>query len=121
MARRIILQNFLDKFRKSDVSFAPQAKVKKFVNDFSEHFGVQVKVYVKTSNVPAKESQTLASVRPTNFDGKPQSVVVKMSQKVGEVEKLFMRLMGVKIQILNADGSLADDNRTLGELKRTND
>ena len=115
------MQKFLDKFRKSDVSFAPQSKVKKFANDFSEHFGVQVKVYVKTSNVPAKESQTLASVRPINFDGKPQNVVVKMSQKVGDVEKSFMRLMGVKIQILNADGSLADDHITLGELKRKTD
>lgn len=112
------MQKFLDKFRGKEASFAPQTKVKSFVRSFSESFGVDVRVYVKTSNVPAKEDRTLASVRPDGFSGAPKTVSCKMSDKVGEVEKRFMKEMGVKIQILNSDGSLCEDSLTLGELKR---
>ena len=41
-----------------------------------------------------------------------------MSDKVGNVEARFMKDMGVKIQVLNSDGSLCDDDKTLGELQR---
>jgi len=112
------MQKFFDKFRGREASFKPQTKVKNFIKNFEENFGVGVKVYVKTSNVPAKGDRTLASVRPDSFKGSPSDVSCKMSDKVGNVEARFMKDMGVKIQVLNSDGSLCDDDKTLGELQR---
>ena len=60
----------------------------------------------------------MASVRPDSFKGSPSDVSCKMSDKVGNVEARFMKDMGVKIQVLNSDGSLCDDDKTLGELQR---
>jgi hypothetical protein len=48
-----------------------------------------------------------------------EDVKMKLSEKVGDVEKKFKEKMGVKIQILDKDGKLADNDLTLGELRRS--
>ena len=107
-----------DAFRKSELSCAPQTKVGAFQKKFQESFGVGVRVYVKTSNRPASEDRTLASTKEDGFKGEGNEVAIRWNMRVGDVEAEFKDKMGVKIQVLSFDGSLANNDLTLGDLRR---
>ena len=108
----------LDHFRGGELECGPNMKVKNFKKAFKEELGVEVKVYIKNSNAIAKDDVTLGSTKADEFKGKGEEVKFKLAKKVGEVEDMFKDKMGVKIQICNADGSLAKNDITLGDLKR---
>jgi len=93
--------------------------VQNFRKAIKEELGIDVAVYIKNSNAKAKDDVTLASSKPDDFKGMGVDVKMRLSEKVGDVERKFKEKMGVKIQILNKDGSLADNELTLGELKRS--
>lgn len=114
-----ILNDFTDKFKGSEFSCHPKMLVKNFRKVVKDELGIDVAVYIKNSNAKAKDDVTLASTKTDDFKGMGEEVKIKLSEKVGDVEKKIKEKMGVKIQILNKDGSLADNDLTLGQLRRT--
>ncbi len=89
-------------------------KVSTFKNAFRDAFGVDVRVYhgAKFADTDA----TLSSIR--SGDSRGQSIAVHGRTKVGNVEKKFLEDLGIRIQIENRDGGLADNNLGLTELQR---
>ncbi|MBL0266692.1 MAG: hypothetical protein IPQ05_23265 [Leptospiraceae bacterium] len=114
-----ILDSFTDRFKGGEFSCHPKMLVKNFRAAIKEELGIDVSVYIKNSNSKAKDDVTLASTKPDDFKGMGEDVKMKLSEKVGDVEKKFKEKMGVKIQILDKDGKLADNDLTLGELRRS--
>ena len=89
-------------------------KVKTLKEEFKKEFGVSIRVY-KGVNF-ADDDATLASIRKGEAP-KIGSFEVHPNTKVGNVEKQFLDALGIKVQIETADGSLADNNKTLAHLK----
>lgn len=89
-------------------------KVSSFKDAFRESFGVNVRVYHGVKF--ADDSATLASIR--SGDAKGQDIGIHGRTKVGNVEKKFLDELGIRIQIENTDGDLADNDLGLTELQR---
>lgn len=89
--------------------------VKRLKEEFKKEFGVSVRVY--KGRQFADDSVTLASIRAEGAPAKGE-FEVRGNTKVGNVEKQFKDQMGITIQIEDASGALADNNVTLGSLKK---
>ena len=89
-------------------------KVKRLKEEFRKEFGVNIRVYKGVKF--ADDDATLAAVRKADA---PRSgdFDVHIGTKVGSVERLFLEKLGITVQIEAMDGSLADNNLTLGQLK----
>jgi len=109
----------LDHFKGGELDCGPGMHVKTFKKAFKKEVGVDVKVYVKNSHTVAKDNATLGSTKTDEFKGKGEEVKFKLAHKVGDVEKMFKKKMGVQIQILNKKGGLAENSMKLGDLKRS--
>ncbi len=90
-------------------------KVKTLKDEFKKEFGVSIRVYKGPKF--ADENATLASIRKGDV-AKSGDFDVHANTKVGNVEKQFLENLGIKVQIEAADGSLADNNLTLAQLKK---
>lgn len=87
--------------------------VKSFKAQFKETFGIGVRLY--NGSRFADDEATLASIR--KGDAKGGDVEIHGNLKVGNAEKLILENFGIKIQIEDKEGNLADNNHTLGSLK----
>jgi hypothetical protein len=104
---------FLKKlFNLEDIEVSGQLQVGSFKQRFEESFGTQVKVYKPkadgTLNTgkgarPADAKSTLASNCAAGM--KVQSLTIKKTKTVGEIETEFAEKMGIGIQIMLPDGS----------------
>ena len=83
---------------------------------FRETVGVDIQIYDQDGN-PADETATLGSIRTKSPQSTEMNVVGQTLVK--NVEKFFEENYGVKIDILNADGTLADNESTLGTIRRS--
>ncbi len=90
-------------------------KVKSLKEAFKKEFGVSIRVY--NGKKFADDDATLASIRAEGASG-GGDFEVHGNTKVGNVEKQFKSDLGITIQIENAAGALADNNVTLGSLKK---
>ncbi len=90
-------------------------KVKTLKEEFKNEFGVSIRVYKGVKF--ADENATLASIRKEGA-AKTGEFKVHANTKVGNVEKQFLESLGIKVQIEAADGSLADNDLTLAQLKK---
>jgi hypothetical protein len=90
-------------------------KVKRLKEEFFREFGVNIRVY-KGSRF-ADDGVSLASIRaegaPTTGDFE-----IHGNTNVGNVEKAFLEKLGIKVQVENADGELADNNVSLSSLRK---
>jgi hypothetical protein len=88
--------------------------VKNFQSAFLEEFGVTVRVYhgVKFADGGA----TLASVRMKDHEG-GKSCSLHGNMKVKTAEDAVKDALGIKIQIEDRNGELADNSVTLGSLR----
>lgn len=89
-------------------------KVKTLKEKFKDEFGVTVRVYKGAKF--ADDDATLASIRKSDA-AKSGDFEVRGNTKVGNVEKLFLENLGIKVQIESADGKLADNDVTLASLR----
>lgn len=89
--------------------------VKSFKAEFKKEFGTGVRVYHGVKF--ADENATLASIRKDDATKSVPDFDIHGNTKVGNAEKLVMDNLGIKIQIENKAGELADNNVTLGSLK----
>ena len=92
-----------------------QSKVGTIKEKFREAMGVDLQIYDQ-SGEPAPDNVTFGSIRSKS----PTSVEVTIAGQtlVKNVEAFFEDNYGVKIDILNEDGSLADNEFTLGSIRR---
>ncbi len=82
---------------------------------FKETFGVNIRVYNGARF--AQDKATLASIRADDAKGGEFSIHGRT--KVGKVEKEFKEKMGIKIQVENAQGELADDDISLSQASKS--
>ena len=88
--------------------------VKNFKSSFATEFGVPVRVYNGVRF--AAEDATLASVRIDGHAG-GKTVELHGNMKVKTAEDAVKDALGVKIQIEDGKGELANNAATLGSLK----
>ena len=88
-------------------------KVDTFKDNFKETFGVTIRVYKGPRF--ADGDVTLSSIR--SEDAKGGTISINGKTHVKNVEKMFEDEMGIKVQVENSDGALADNNVSLSSLK----
>jgi hypothetical protein len=95
----------------NELSIDGRMKVGTFKKNFMEKFGVGVRVY--TGKKFASDDVTLSSIRTEGAKG--GKVKLHGRTKVGNVEKMFKEQLGIKIQIENKAGDLADNSLSLAQ------
>ncbi len=85
-----------------------------FRRAFEEEYGVPVRVYHGVKF--ASDDATLASIRVDGHAG-GREIELHGNMKVGTAEAAVLEAIGIKIQIENGKGELADDEVTLGSLR----
>lgn len=110
-----MLNDFFDKFKNKELDIKPQMQVGTFKSNFEATFGIPVRVYNGARF--ADDSSTLASIRQGEVKGH-SFTKVKMNMKVKEAELLILKELGIKVQICNKKGELANDDLTLGQVSR---
>jgi hypothetical protein len=93
----------------NELSIDGRKKVGTLKKDFKEQFGVGLRVY--TGKKFASDNATLSSIRDENAKG--GKVNIHGRTKVGNVEKMFLEQLGIKIQIEDKSGNLADNDLSL--------
>ena len=86
-------------------------KVSAFQKDFKKEFGVGIRVY---KGRHLADDVALKSL--TEKGAKGGSVNFGGNTKVKNVEKIFMDAMGIKVQVEDKKGGLADNDATLASL-----
>ena len=86
--------------------------VKDFKAQFKGEFGVGVRVFRGQHIVSAGRLQSL-----TAEGSRGGKISFGGQTKVKNVEKQFLDTMGIKVEILDKGGDLADNNATLASLK----
>jgi hypothetical protein len=90
-------------------------KVKRLKEEFFKEFGVNIRVYKGMRF--AQEDLSLASIRSEDAP-RGSDFEVSGNMKVGNVEKKFFDTLGIKVQIENATGGLANDDETLAQQRK---
>ena len=95
----------------ADLTVSGKMKVKTLKKDFKENFGCSLRVYVGKKF--ADDSATLASIRKET-SVKVADLKIRGNMKVGSLEQLFKKELGITIQIANLDDTkLVSDTLTL--------
>ena len=112
------LDNIKDHFNKSELTIAPNKKLRTLSNEFKDAFGVSL-VFYKGKQIADGEftlaglnAKTTQAVNKTSKD----ALKVKASMKVGDVERLFETTYGTTVQIKCPDGKrLIPNDITIGQ------
>ncbi len=91
-------------------------KVKTLKESFRSEFGVGIRVYRGARF--ADDEATIASIRAEGVPAGSASVEIRGNMKVGNAEKLLKEKFGIKVQVEDVSGKLADDGQTMGSLKK---
>ena len=96
-------------------------KVSAFQTDFQKEFGVGIRLYngrkkLAPGELGAGDDVALKSL--TEKGAKGGDMNFGGNTKVKNVEKSFMDQMGIKVQVENAKGGLANDEVTLASLTK---
>ncbi len=86
-------------------------KVGTFKKEFKAAYGVGIRIYNGVKF--ADDDASLASVRTEKKEGE---IAINAKMLAGNLEKKFMEQLGVKVQVENKDGELADNSVTLASL-----
>ncbi len=96
-----------------DIRVDGRMKVDTFKDNFKETFGVSIRVY--KGNKFADGSLTLSSIRSESAKG--GTIEINGRTHVKNVEKMFEEEMGIKVQVENEKGELANNDVSLASLK----
>jgi hypothetical protein len=89
-------------------------KVSSFQSDFKKEFKVGIRVYKG-----AKLADSSAALRTLTPEGKSGGAIdFGGNTKVKSVEAIFKKEMGIKVQVEDKKGGLADNNATLASLRK---
>jgi len=102
----------------ANISAHGKTKVGTLKRQFKEEYGVGIRIY--NGQKFADDSATLASIRPA---GKSSEGAIKINGNmlVGNLEEKFLDTLGIKVQIEDTAGELANNEKTLASLARTSD
>ena len=115
-----IINNLLDNFKNAEFTVAPQKKLKSISSDFKKSFGLTL-VFYKGMKIADGELTLAALNKKTTKDVKSSAdgMKIKASMKGGDVEDLFDKNFGLKVQIKDAGGSkFVPNDITLGKAAR---
>jgi hypothetical protein len=116
------LNNIKDRFQNAEFSVKPQKKLKTLSREFEEEFGLEL-VFYKGKKI-AEESLTLSQLNAKTADdvhsNSDNTLKIKASHRVLEVEKAFKSSYGTTVQIKRG-GILVDNDLTLGQAARGED
>lgn len=112
------LDNIKDHFNKSELTIAPNKKLRTLSSEFKKAFGVSL-VFYKGNQIADGEltlaglnAKTSQAVNTTSKD----ALKVKASMKVGDVERLFEATYGTTVQIKCPEGKrLIPNHVTVGQ------
>lgn len=99
-----------------DIAVNGNTKVKTLKTQFQNKYGVNIRVY--KGQKFADDDATMASIRKDGVSGKGE-IDINGNMHVGNIEKKFMETLGVKIQIENKEGKLADNKVSLASLNKS--
>lgn len=110
-----LLGKIIDNFKVADFEINPNMKVETLQNEFKKNFGLTLRVYNGVKF--AEADKTLGSFKSINKDFSELKIKAKMT--VEEVEELFNKNFGLKVQIADKDDThLLPNKITLGEGSR---
>ena len=103
------------KVKVADFKVSGGMKVKYVIERFKESFSTGIRIY--SGQIFANPDATIASLRngKTEIRG-AKDIAISSNMLVKEIEDLIQEKLGVKVQIEDAKGGLADDNVTIGSL-----
>ena len=113
-----LLNNIKDHFNKSELTIAPNKKLRTLTKEFKEAFGVSL-VFYKGKQI-ADGELTLAGLnakttQAVNTTSK-EALKVKASMRIGHVERLFETTYGTTVQVKCAEGKrLITNDITIGQ------
>jgi len=119
-----ILNQIKDSFTSTDFEVEITMKVTDLTKQFKNKFGLSLRVYkgkklADDGRMTLKTLDERTTQTSVNFDS--NKLKIKASNKIGEVEELFLNHFGITVQIADIENKkLLDDNLTLGEAKRQN-
>jgi hypothetical protein len=110
--------NIKDRFNSAEFSVSPNKKLKTISKSFKDNFELSLIFY--KGNLIADEKLTIAALNKlTSKEVNKQTdeeLSIKGSLKVGDVEKEFMRLYNIKVQIKDlAEKKLIPNDITIGQ------
>ena len=116
-----IFNSIKDHFNNAEFSIAPNKKLKTISKDFKSSFNLSLVFY--KGNMIADGDLTLAALNKKTTKKvdttSKEDVKIKASMKVGDVEDLFERTYGVKVQIKDKTAKhLMDNSLSLGNASR---
>ena len=117
-----VLNKLKDHFNKGDFTVAPNKKVGTIKKDFKTNFDLSLRVYKgkqfaeDSLTINQLNEKTAAAIKK----GSDEELIVRASNKVGDVEKKFKSVFGLTVQIADkADKKLCDNNVSLGDAARS--
>ena len=119
-----ILNQIKDSFTSTDFEVEITMKVTDLTKQFKNKFGLSLRVYkgkklADDGRMTLKTLDERTTQTSVNFDS--NKLKIKATNKIGEVEQLFLNHFGITVQIADIENKkLLDDNLTLGEAKRQN-
>lgn len=118
-----ILNRLSDKLTSGNFEIESSMKVSDLSKKFKNRFNLSLRVY-KGSTIVKDGRTTINSLdqRTTKKVQYNDKLRIKATMKVGEVEQLFDKHFGLKVQIADkANKVLVSNSLTLGEAKRNKD
>ena len=119
-----IFNQIKDSFTSSEFEVESTMKVTDLTKQFKNKFGLSLRVYkgkklADDGRMTLKTLDERTTQTSVNFDS--NKLKIKATNKIGEVEQLFLNHFGITVQIADIENKkLLDDNLTLGEAKRLN-
>ena len=119
-----IFNQIKDSFTSSEFEVESTMKVTDLTKQFKNKFGLSLRVYkgkklADDGRMTLKTLDERTTQTSVNFDS--NKLKIKTTNKIGEVEQLFLNHFGITVQIADIENKkLLDDNLTLGEAKRLN-
>jgi hypothetical protein len=119
-----ILNQIKDTFTTTEFEVESSMKVSELSKKFKNKFGLSLRIY-KGKKIADDGRMTLNTLdqrtTQTNVVFDSTKLKIKASQKVLEVENMFLNFLGIVVQIADAENKkLVDNDLTLGDAKRQN-
>ena len=116
-----LFNKIVDTFTSTEFEVESSMKVTDLTKQFKEKFGLSLRVY-KGKKLASDGRMTLKTLdertsNSVNFNS--DKLKIRATQKIGEVEELFLEYFGIKVQIADIENkNLLDDTLTLGDARR---
>ncbi|AEK24519.1 hypothetical protein [Capnocytophaga canimorsus] len=117
-----LFNKIVDTFTSTEFEVESSMKVTELTKQFKDKFGLSLRVY-KGKKLASDGRMTLKTLdertTQTSVNFNSDKLRIKATQKVGEVEKMFLEHLGIVVQIADIENkNLVNDTFTLGDARR---